>query len=74
MQDPLAGIAPPLKVTVALPAAADKVPPQVVLPEPETTTPDGKLSVSGAVRRAGVTPALLKVMVRTETPPALMVA
>jgi hypothetical protein len=52
----------------------EAVPPQVLLALPETTMPLGNVSVSGAVSRAGVAPALLKVMVRTETPPALMVA
>jgi hypothetical protein len=50
------------------------VPPQVLLALPEATTPLGNVSVSGAVSRAGVVPALLKVIVRTETPPALIVA
>lgn len=73
VQEPLAGIPPPLKVTVALPAAADKVPPQVVLPEPETTTPDGKLSVSGAVSFAIVASGLVKVIVTVEAVPAFTV-
>jgi hypothetical protein len=56
------------------PPVVDTVPPtQVVLALPETTTPVGNVSVSGAVRVAGVVPTLLKVMVRVELPPILMV-
>ena len=54
-------------------AAAQKVPPQVVLPEPETTTPDGKLSVSGAVSFAIVASGLVKVIVTVEAVPAFTV-
>jgi hypothetical protein len=72
VQELPAGIVPPVNVTVETLVLA--APPQVLLALPEITTPLGNLSVSGAVRRAGVAPALLKVMVRTETPPALMVA
>jgi hypothetical protein len=53
----------------------EAVPPaQVVLALPETTTPLGNVSVSGAFRVAAVVPPLLKVIVRVEVPPAAMVA
>jgi hypothetical protein len=72
VQELPAGIVPPVNVTVETLVLA--APPQVLLALPEIRTPLGNVSVSGAVRRAGEAPALLKVMVRTETPPALMVA
>jgi len=59
---------------VTVDAPVEAVPPKVLLALPEATTPLGNMSVSGAVSRAGVAPALLKVMVRTEAPPALIVA
>jgi hypothetical protein len=53
----------------------EAVPPaQVVLALPETTTPVGKVSVKGALRLAAVLFWLVKVMVKVEVPPALMVA
>src|SRR5437660_272254 len=75
VQEPLAGIEPPVKVIVALPGTAVTVPPAQVEPElPETTTPMGKVSTSGAVTVAIVVFGLLKVMVSVETPPAGMAA
>ena len=75
VQEPLAGIEPPVRVTVELPALAASVPPHVVLAVlPNTTTPLGNVSVSGALRLAAVLLVLLKVRVRVETPPALTVA
>jgi hypothetical protein len=65
--------APPPKVTIEAPMSAVSVPPQVVLSLPSTTTPLGKVSMSGALRLAAVASALLKVMVRVETPPSLLV-
>ena len=57
-----------------MPPVVETVPPtQVVLALPATATPLGNVSVSGAVRVAGVVPTLLKVMVRVELPPILMV-
>jgi len=57
-----------------VPPVVETVPPtQVVLALPATATPLGSVSVSGAVRVAGVVPTLLKVMVRVELPPILMV-
>ena len=73
LQDPLAGIAPPVRVTCELPATAVSVPPHVVLAPPATTMPLGKLSVNGAVSVATVLLGLLRVMVRFEVPPELMV-
>ena len=49
------------------------VPPQLVLGAPATTVPVGKVSVKGALRLAAVEKVLLKVMVRVDAPPALMV-
>ena len=58
-----------------VPPVVETVPPtQVVLALPATATPLGNVSVSGAVRVAGVVPALLKVMVRVELPPTPMAA
>ena len=75
VQEPLAGIEPPVKVTVEPPATAVTVPPVHVVPAlPETTTPLGNVSTSGAVSVATVVFGLFKVMVRVETPPALIVA
>ena len=72
VHEPLAGIEPPVKVTVELVDVA--VPPQVLLAGPEVTTPLGRVSVSGAVRLATVASGLLKVMVSVEVPPAAIVA
>lgn len=72
LQDPLAGIAPPVKVTCELPATAVSVPPQVVPAPPETTIPLGKVSVNGAIRVATVLLGFVRVMVRVEVPPELM--
>ena len=69
-QELLAGIVPPVRVTVDV--LVEAVPPQVVLALPETTRPLGKVSVSGAVMVAAALSALLKVIVRVELPPALM--
>ena len=66
-QEPLAGIVPPVKVTLDAPTVT--VPPQVLVALPETSMPLGKKSVRGAVSRAGVLLALCKVMVRVETAP-----
>ena len=74
VQEPLAGIAPPVNVTVEPPTVAAAVPPQVVVAVPETNTPAGKVSVSGAVMVSTVPPALLIVIVRVVEPPAVMVA
>jgi len=73
VQEPAAGIAPPVRVTVE-PLAETAPPTQVVLALSETNTPLGNVSVNGAVSVAAATSALLKVMVRVELPPALMVA
>jgi hypothetical protein len=70
----LIGILPPVSVTAELPAVAVTAPPQVLPALPETTTPVGNVSVNGVVRLAAVVLGLLKVIVRVEVPPALMVA
>ena len=79
VQLPLAGIVRPAgKVTVDPPALATgaPTPPQVVLAlgVAATTTPAGKVSVSGAVSVATATPGLFKVTVSVETPFTLMLA
>ena len=76
VQEPLAGIAPPVSVTDELPASAITVPPQVLLAfgVGATSTPVGRLSTSGAFRLATVSLALFNVSVRVEIPPALIVA
>ena len=68
----LAGIEPPIKVTLEAPTVA--VPPQVFLAMPETIMPTGNVSVSGAISRAAVLLELRKVMVRVEFPPAVTMA
>ena len=73
LQEPLAGMAPPVKVMCELPATAASVPPQVVLAPPATMMPLGKVSVNGAVSTATVLFGLLRVIVRFEVPPELMV-
>jgi len=45
-----------------------------VLALPETTTPVGKVSVKGVLKLAAVLFGLVKVIVKVEVPPALMVA
>src|SRR5579862_7899454 len=73
MQEPWAGIEPPVSVTVVPPASAVTAPPQVVLPlYPEITTPGGRLSVSGAVRTATVPFGFVRVIVTTDFAPALI--
>jgi hypothetical protein len=77
VQEPPAGIeAPDAKVTFVTPemVVTVGVTPQVLLALPETTTPLGNVSVSGALRLAAVVFALFKVIVRVEVPPAAMVA
>src|ERR1041385_5365825 len=74
IQEPLAGIEPPVRVTVEPPVGAVTVPPQVVLGLPETTTPLGNVSVSAAVSVATVLLGLFNVMVRVETPPEVISA
>jgi hypothetical protein len=73
LQEPLAGMAPPVRVTCELPASAVSVPPHVVLAPPATTMPLGKVSVNGAVSVATVLLGLVRVIVRFEVPPELMV-
>ena len=59
LQELLAGIAPPFKVTVALPVAADSVPPQVVVADPAETIP----SLAGRLRENSEAPVLLRARV-----------
>ena len=71
-QEPLAGIAPPVKAT--LDTLTVTVPPQVLAALPETSMPLGRKSVSGAVSLAAVLLVLRKVMVRVETAPEATLA
>lgn len=73
LQNPLAGIEPPVKITFVLPGTAVTTPPHVSLPFPETNKPVGKLSVNGAVSFAAVLFGLFKKMLRIDTPPSLLV-
>jgi hypothetical protein len=72
VQEPWAGIEPPVKVTVEVPT--EGIPRQVLPALPDDNMPLGKWSVSGAVRLATVLLGLLKIIVRVDSPPALMVA
>lgn len=72
VQEPAAGMEPPVKVTLEAPTVA--VAPQVLLALPDASMPLGNVSVSGALSAAAVLLVLLKVMVRVETPPEIMVA
>ena len=76
VQEPLAGIAPPVSVTDELPASAVTVPPQVLLAfgVGATSTPVGRLSTRGEFRLAIVSLPLFNVSVRVEIPPAVIVA
>jgi hypothetical protein len=69
MQEPLAGITPPVKVTDELLLVATP-PTQFVLAPPVATKPIGKLSVKGVVMVAATLLGLLKMMVRVERVPA----
>jgi hypothetical protein len=69
VHEPLAGIAPPVRVTAELPLGASTVPPHVVLALPETVIPAGNWSVSGAVSVSTTALLLLKVRTTVETEP-----
>jgi hypothetical protein len=76
VQEPSAGIVPPV-VKVTVDVVVVTVPPrQVVLGVGVAvmTTPLGIVSTSGAVNTAAVGPALLNVITRVEPPPAVIVA
>lgn len=68
----MAGIEPPVKVTVETPT--EGVPPQDVVALPDVTRPLGNVSVRGAVRLATVPFGLLKVILRVAGTPGLTVA
>jgi hypothetical protein len=69
VQDPLAGMEPPLSVTDEPPFTADMVPPHVVLALPSTINPLGNESVNEDDNFATELLGLLRVMVRFESPP-----
>jgi hypothetical protein len=73
IHEPLAGIEPPVKVTVELYWTAASVPPQVVLARPAISRPAGIASTNGAVSVAAVLFGLLKVMMRVESSPTTIV-
>ena len=73
LQEPLAGMEPPVKVTCELPLTAVSVPPQLVVAPPETIMPLGNTSVKGAVNVAAVVFGFVRVMFRTDVPPERMV-
>lgn len=62
-----------MRVNVPEPLLPETVPPQVVLPSPDRVMPEGRLSASEAVRAAAVLLVLLRVRMRVEVPPAVMV-
>ena len=72
VQEPYAGIEPPLKVTIELPLVAVTVPLHVLLAVPETVMPLGNKSVSGAVRLDATPAGFLRVMVSAEVLPLTM--
>jgi hypothetical protein len=72
LQELLTGIAPPVKVTEATPVLT--TPPQEEEARPAINTPLGNISVKGVVRAAAVAFALLKVRVRVEVPPAVIIS
>ena len=72
LQDPLAGIAPPVSVTCELPATALSDPRQLVLAPPETTMPLGKVSVNGSLIVAIVLLGFVRVMLTVDIPPELI--
>ena len=72
VQEPLAGMEPPVNVMLDGPTVT--APPQVVLALPETSKPMGNVSVSGAVSPTAVLFGLVNVMVRVEIPPDVMAA
>lgn len=74
VQEPLAGIEPPVSVTVEPPLGAVTDPPHVVLGAPETVTPLGNVSISGAVRSASTLFWLLRLSTRLVVPPAMIEA
>ena len=67
IQEPSAGIEPPVNVTLELPPTAVSAPPQVVVALPETCMPLGNESVNGAVKFAAAASGLFKVMVSNDT-------
>src|ERR1700688_5320292 len=71
VQEPNTGIVPPARLTLELPVTAVSVPPQVLVPLPETVRPLGKVSVSDAAV-AAVAFWLINVMVAVESPPTEM--
>jgi hypothetical protein len=69
----LAGIEPPARLTLELPTASVRLPPQPLLPVLEMVTPGGNVSVNDAPVAAAES-VLLKVIVSVEGDPAAMVA
>jgi hypothetical protein len=74
VQDPPAGMEPPLSMTLEEPFAPVSTPPQVVVPSAETVSPLGNASTRAEDREAAMLLALLRVRVRVEVPPVVMLA
>lgn len=75
MQEPSAGIEPPVNVTDETPVVTTPLTQLVLaLGGVAITMPLGKVSVNGAVRVSGILLVLLNVMVSDETAPVLMLA
>jgi hypothetical protein len=76
VQEPFAGIAPPVRVTAELPASAITDPPQVLeaFGVEAIRTPVGRLSTRAAFKLAIASLELFNVRVSVEVPPALIVA
>ena len=72
VQEALAGIHPPVKVTTPPPFGAVTIPPHVVLALPLMVSPSGNWSVSGAVSASTPALLLLRVRVRVDIPCAVM--
>jgi len=74
VQDPLAGIEPPVSVIFVAPFTAVTTPPHVLVAVPFTTMSSGNWSTSGLVILSIVLPELCSVSVRLDVAPILIVA
>jgi hypothetical protein len=74
VQDPLAGIEPPVSVIFVAPFTAVTTPPHVLVAVPFTTMSSGNWSTSGLVILSIVLPELCSVSVRMDVAPILIVA
>jgi hypothetical protein len=74
VQDPLAGIEPPVSVIFVAPFTAVTTPPHVLVAVPFTTMSSGNWSTSGLIILSIVLPELCSVSVRLDVAPILIVA